>query len=198
MLRAKIKTKKINQWNGRCRDKTEKNGFKRTKDGPRDTKTWQNMIQIIVLNIAKCNYQQQHAACASICTVDEPQHASVETSATFADDATASHNHFHLFLRLSLVEGAETFISFFVFNSSNRLFSTICIEFSTHIHLSMLEKQSQWAGPGNVDFYINKFNRNIKQQEAKAQDTWLSAHTTLDGWVRIHGDSRPNGVGKIS
>lgn len=30
----------------------------RTKDGDRQTKQGENMIQIIVLNIAKCNYQQ--------------------------------------------------------------------------------------------------------------------------------------------
>lgn len=30
----------------------------RTKDGDRETKQGENMIQIIVLNIAECNYQQ--------------------------------------------------------------------------------------------------------------------------------------------
>lgn len=87
MLRVKLKTKKhqsepVDVWPV-CSVHQTKTASNEGRTELRD-KTGKNMIQIIVLNIAKCNYYQQHAERM------RNANAGTQTNATFADDAVGS------------------------------------------------------------------------------------------------------------
>lgn len=123
MLRAKIKTKDQSEpVDARTMD-TKQNETKQHRERRTDqeTKQGKNMIQIIVLNIAKCNYQQQHTNTWA-CAYSMPVQSQRQMQRLLEQSMQRSAQHFHLFLFLSFVVGAATLpCVFFIFRKSGFL-----------------------------------------------------------------------------
>lgn len=169
----------------------------RTKDGRRETKQGENMIQIIVLNIAKCNY------------INETATAQAWAWARLPTMQPSLRNIPIYLVFLSFVVGASKTISLhFCFKSVRLYAAQVHPIWHTPFDFYLIDVRHNGTGlkcrlksKHCTCFSINKLHRaqciDIKQPTIDGAGL-MAVSAYVDGSVRIHGDSRRMDVVRFS